>query len=247
MPDVLERGAIAFFYRPRVERHAPRSEDDVQRFLVVLAPEGRSVFRLVQVGRKHLPASGPRRERNWAFVAKVAADVADLELELRGFRYSTKTRGERDQPAARPAGEGRYAIVRHGEHAHLAYRLTLPAEPGPVQDELGIEARASYVVAVWNPEDRIPSPQAGLDEERTAFFPDELQARFRGRRFAPLEPGFLDREGAELVLVGARGDPEAELGLRLEPEGDEDREVIGALDLDPVEHPLRPLFSGEWA
>jgi hypothetical protein len=244
---VVERGDLFFFYRPRVERHAPRSEDDVQRFLAVLAPEGGDRFRLLTIGRKRLPlAWRTGRERNWGWVMKVVGAPEEIRLELAGYQYDTKTRGQRDQPAARPAGAGRYALARHGAHTHLAYALARPAEPGPVQRDLGIEASASLVVAVKNP--HWPTPpglDAGLSPEAEAFFPAPLQAAFRGRRWAAVEPGHLDREGAELVFVGSREPPAPELGIPLEAEEPDD--VLGLFGLDPARHPVAPLFRGDWA
>jgi hypothetical protein len=244
---VTERGDVFFFFRPRVERNAPRGEDDVQRFLVVLSPDGARRLRLLTVGRKRLPgAASTWRERSWGWVMRVAGSASELDDELRGYRYDTKTRGVRDQPPARPAGAGRYAIARHGAHSHLAYALARPEVPGPVQHDLGIESSASLVVAVKNPWwPTPPSANAGLAAEAEAFFPADLQAAFRGRKWAALDPRHLDREGAELVLVGTRAEPEAELGIRLEPEEPED--VLGRFGLDPARHPVAPLFSGEWA
>jgi hypothetical protein len=247
MAEVLERGSVYFFYRPRVNEHAPRSEDDVQRFHMVLSPEETPRFRLVRVGRKHMPDAGSHgRDRAWAYVERLAADAADVELELRGYQYTTKTRGERDQPSARPAGEGRYAIARHDDHTHLAYALLHPADPGPVQRDLGIRARASYIVVVRNPWWPSP-PGTGLSPEREAAYPDPMQERFRGRRFAALEPAFLDREGAELILIGAHEDPEGELGIALDPGDVAGDGLLETLGLDPVEHPVAPLFRGDWA
>jgi hypothetical protein len=242
--QVVERGDVFFFYRPRVEQHAPRGEDDVQRLLVVLAPDGRRVLRLVTIGRKHLPTvSAKRRERNWGFVMKVAGAPEDLELELRGHRYLTKTRGEREQPSARPAGEGRYAIARHGGHTHLAYALARPGEPGEVQRELGIEASASFVVAVKNPWWPTPArANAGLAPEAEAAYPDDVQAAFRGRRWAPLDPAHLDREGAEVVLVGTGEDPDEELGIELDP-AERSGDVFRRLGLDPERHPVAARHS----
>jgi hypothetical protein len=246
MSDVLERGSVYFFYRPRVEQHAPRGEDDVQRFLVVLAPEERRLLRLLQVGAKRLPyAAGRSRERNWAWVKRVVGAPEELEDELRGYRYTTRTRGERDQPAARPVGEGSYALVRHGDHTHLAYALSRPAAPGPVQQELGIRGTGSVIAVVLNPEERLGVERVGLDAEATAFYPREMQERFRGRRFGELEPAHLDREGAELVLIGTDEEPEAELGIRLAR--NEEPDVYRALGLERAAHPVKPLFTGEWA
>jgi len=52
---VLERGDVFFFYRPRVEREEADDLEDVQRFFLVLRPDGRQRFRELVVGRKRLP------------------------------------------------------------------------------------------------------------------------------------------------------------------------------------------------
>ena len=129
-------------------------------------------------------------------------------------------------------------------HTHLAYALVRPAEPGDVQRELGIRSAASYIVAVKNPEE--PSPgRAGLSVEQTAFYPRELQEKFRNRRWAEAEPAHLDREGAELLLVAADEDPERALGIRLEPGDEATPDVFRALGLDRRSHPVAPLLSGD--
>jgi len=185
--DVLERGAIAFLYRPRVETFVARELDDVQRFFVLLAPRGGRRVRRVRVGRKRLPDPG-RRERFWAYVDRVAASVAELVSDLGPDSYWTKTRGLRHQPGPRIAGEGAYALARHRDHVHLAYALVAPRH-GEVEDELRIAPRASYIVATF-----AESVEPGAGE----------------RRFVPLEPAHLDVPGAELVLIaaGAAVDPD---------------------------------------
>jgi hypothetical protein len=120
MSEVLERGLIYFLYRPRVDHEEVRGLDDVQRFHLVLRPRDRPVWRMLQVGRKRLPAVAPGHERFWAFIDKVARSPGELESELAGQTYQTKTRGQRVQPPARPAGEGCYLLVGHGAHTHLA-------------------------------------------------------------------------------------------------------------------------------
>lgn len=248
--DVLERGDLFFFYRPRVDVHVPRSLDDVARTYVVLRVRDGGTYRLLILGEKRLPATGPGGDRrSWAFVFRVARRPEDIEDELDPERYVTRTRGERVVPPARPAGEGVYAIVRHDRHTHLAHVLELPSEPGEVQDALNVGRQGSYVVAVRNPD--TPAPEGvGLDERRRASYPDELRARFRGRRFAPLDPpAFLDHEGAELVLVGASADVEAELGIRLDAERETEAtaELFTDLGLERSIHPVEPLFAGRWA
>ena len=65
--------------------------------------------------------------------------------------------------AARPVGEGKYAIVKHQNHAELAYILEMPKEPGEAQKELGIEKEASYIISVINPKKPAPT---GLSKRR---------------------------------------------------------------------------------
>jgi hypothetical protein len=245
---VIEQGNVYFLYRPKVDTGEAESVDYVQRLYMVLSPHGKARYRLIVLGRKRLPEIQGGGQRYWGFVDKVAKDPKALRTELEEQHYRTKTRGERSVPAARPAGEGVYALVRHGGHAHLAYALELPQRPGEVQEELNIEEEASYIVSVKNPEQ--PSPRgAGLGKAQKADFPKHLQERFAGRRFIdPDPPELLDHEGAEIVLIGARDDPREELGVELDPQ-DEDlasAEMFSDLRLRKSQHPVKPLVEGEW-
>jgi hypothetical protein len=247
MTEVLERGDVFWFYRPRVGVEEVRDLDDVQRFFFILAPDGTSRYRRLVVGRKRMP-DPESHEREWAFVAEVTDDPAELRDEIEPVRYETKTRGERVLSAARPAGEGRYALADHDGHTHLATALELPPTPGPVQRRLGITAEASYIVAVRNPDVEVPAG-AGLPRERRAEYPPELRERFRGRRFAPLNPpGFLDHAGAEIVLIGATTAAEPELGIELDAEEERlgQADVFAKLGLRPDDVPVEPLARGEW-
>jgi hypothetical protein len=51
----VERGDIFFLFRPRVDEEEPEGMADVQRFFIVLRPEGGKKLRLLLVGRKRLP------------------------------------------------------------------------------------------------------------------------------------------------------------------------------------------------
>jgi hypothetical protein len=248
MVDVLERGDIYFAYRPRVEQASARGLEDVQRFFMILSPYGRTRFRLIVIGRKRLPEVEDHREKTWGFVQQVSERAEDIEDELKAVTYDTKTRGERHLAPARPAGEGVYALVRHDDHTHLAYALELPQRPGAVQEELDIRPEASYIITVKNPEQ--PSPAGvGLDETEQADLPHSLERRFAGRRFGPIDPPeFLDQEGAELVLIGADEDVTSELGIQLNPQHEtaQTAEIFNSLHMSKREHPLRPLFTGQW-
>jgi hypothetical protein len=69
-------------------------------------------------------------------------------------------------------------------------------------------------------------------------------------RFIPVDPpDFLDHEGAEILLVGARQDVYKELGLQLNPEHETEAtaEVFNDLRMGKSLHPTTPLFKGKWA
>jgi hypothetical protein len=245
MSGELERGDIFFFYRPRVGLDEVSSSADVQRFFFVLEPEGTQRAREVIVGTKRLP-DPDQHERVWAFVARVFDHPEDLAADLRQRTYETRTRGERRQPAARPAGEGRYTLVDHDGHSHLAYVLELPRSVGEAQRVLRIGSEASYVIAVRNPD--APAPPGVGSPGRAPRLPDHLRNRFEGRRFVALDtPEWLDHEGVELVLIGAGHDPEQELGVHLDPQHEQlhDADLFRKLRIGSDELPVEPLRSGK--
>jgi hypothetical protein len=240
--ETLERGTIAFFYRPRVEEHEPRSVADLQRLYVLLAPRDRGKLRLIVIGRKVLPEPKARgHQRFWGFVEAVAAKPEAMADALKAQVYETKTRGTRHLPAARPAASGAYRLLRHGDHVHLAYALARPERPGEVQRALHLEHEASYILAVANPQ-RPPRP--GVPRSKDVHLPKRLLAKFRGRAFIDAEPDFLDHEGADLLWIAASEDVRRELGVDLDPEGQKD--VFEVLRLDGRDHPLLPLLEGRW-
>jgi hypothetical protein len=248
MSRILERGDLFFFYRPRVATDRVEGVGDVQRFFFVLEPDPAKLFRRLVLGKKRLPDPSEHK-RTWAFVADVAKRPEELREELEPKEYDTKTRGTRVQPEARPAGEARYAIVEHDGHTHVAYALELPRRRGAVQKVLGIEREASFIAAVRNPD--TPAPRGtGLPPRERAAFPKRLLKLFRGRRFVSLSPPeFLDYVGAEIVLIGAAGDAERELGIDF----DTRRERLEAADLVRdlrlrigEDVPAEPL-KGRWA
>jgi hypothetical protein len=247
MGEILEDGDIYFLYRPRVDDEEVESPDEVQRLLIVLHSWPGKRLRLLIAGRKRLPKMADHK-RSWWFVFKVASRPEELREALDRRTYQTRTRGERVQPPARPAGEGAYVIARHDDHTHLAYKLELPRELGQVQRELNIEPEASYVINVKNPE--VPSPP-GIGRPGTGRpdLPRDLLDRFDGRRFIPLDPpDFLNYPGIELVLIGAADDPGTELGLDLDAEVERAARstVFDDLRLRREDRPVEPLFAGEW-
>jgi hypothetical protein len=248
--EVLERGNVYFFYRPSARTGAPQSLVDVQRFHIVLSPEGRDLFRVLTVGKKRLPEPADDAEKFWGYVERVAEDPAVIEEELgpgREERGGSSGGGGIVRSPARPAGEGVYAVARHGNHTHLLYALELPEEPDEVQRELHIDKEGVFLLSIKNPAADSP-PGVGLEAEQKADFPPELQERFGSRRFLPaVPPEFLDYEGAELLLMGSAEDHELDIGLDPERETEETADIFKELKLAREGHPVEPLLAGKWA
>jgi hypothetical protein len=250
--EILEDGHIYFAYRPKVraadeeEEVAAEGLGDVQSFYIVLKPHG-GRFRLINIGRKRLP-DVEGHERNWGFVELIADSGMAIEEALRRETYDTKTRGKRVQPAARPAGEGVYALLREGSRMLLAWALELPKKPGPVQKAFKIAQEASLAISIANPEKRGGPRTAQLSEEQEADYPKKLQKEFRGRKFATEDPRLLDFEGAQIIFIGARTDPENAYHIDLQPEQESESsaDIFRQLRFAKSRHPAEPLLQGEW-
>lgn len=245
---ILETGSIYFFYRPKIGKEDVKSTSQVQRFHIVLSPQGKKEYRLLTVGKKELPEIG-KKEQYWGFVQKYGEKPEEVEDELDPGKYETKTRGERKIPAARPVGEGVYAIAIHeNDHTHLAYLLEFPKEEKEVQKAFNIKKQGSYIINVKNPNTSSP-PGVGLGADQKADFPENLQKKFENRRFYMINPPeFLNYQGAEIILIGAKEDIGKELGIKadLEKETNYEADIFKDLKLEKEQHPLEPLFKGKW-
>ena len=211
--EILEYGDIYFFYRPKVGSPNVKSIDDVRRFFMVTVPErtttkndnektNRQLYRLFVIGKKSLPeirtSEARSSERYWARVGGIFERSEDLTKELLSDEF-------RKGDAARPVGEGKYAIVSHQNHAELAYILELPKEPGEAQKELGIEKEASYIITVINPVKPVPEGYPSADQ--SPQYPDSIQQEFRDdENFIPLTRNLdlINYQNAQIILIGAR-------------------------------------------
>ncbi|MEX1136591.1 MAG: hypothetical protein WEB89_06795 [Balneolales bacterium] len=245
--ETLEKGNIYFFYRPKIDVGENISGvDDIQNFYFVLGPKAEKNARLMIIGKESLPGFS-KNEKSWGFV-KRSSTKKQISEELGSFSYETKTRGKRENPVARPCGEGVYQIVSHGDHTHLIYALELPEEPDKVQKALKIREEGNYIVSVKNPEKGQPA-NAGLSKDQKADFPKKLHGLFEDKRFVPVDPpDFLNYDHAEIMFIGIDKDVKKELGIELNPEKETENkaDIFKDLNIDKQEHPAGPLFEGEW-
>lgn len=240
--QVVEKGDIYFFIRPDVDKSEVKGLGDIQRFYMVLNPDEDSMFREIVIGQKKLPDI-QTNERLFGFVDHIYDSVDDLREELSGKEYGTKTRGEQQEMAALAVGEGRYAFAQHGDHSHIAYQIELPKKPKEIQKELNIESEGSYIMSVRNPK------MGDFMTDEKPDYPDEIIDEFGDQKFAKkIQPDMLDYEHAEFILIGAKEDPEKELGIKLDAEEESisQSSLVKELKLEEGKKRLKPIEEGEW-
>jgi hypothetical protein len=251
---VIEQGDIFFFYRPKVGTEEVKGIKDVQRFYMVASSEDNNRYRLFLVGQKQLPeiveGKSSSEEKNWALNILTTSNPDDIQKELMPAEYSTETRGRRRLAAAAPAGEGKYTIVKHGNHTELAYILELPEIPGPTQREFEIKKEASYIISVKNPDVKVPGFAAFSSEDKKPGYPKHLKEKFGDRRWINIEdPDLLNYENTQLLLIGARKkDIEKELGVDIDEEKETEKsaDLFEELKLRKEQVPLKPLLKGKF-
>lgn len=164
--NILEKGIIYFFFRPRVSVEEPESVEDIARSFIVLRPlpldatlakgpiGDEENCRLLVLPKKKLPVSS--HDRYTGFVEKAGVNVKTLRESFLGSEYETKTRGTQHVPTARPLAEGVYALTSTTRTSHLAYILTIPSKLGEIQTDFGLKDRGSFIVSTKNP--KFPGP-----------------------------------------------------------------------------------------
>lgn len=213
MPSsILEKGVIYFFIRPRVgmDQSETSGVQDVARSYIVLRPlpanakltdgpiDDLKNGRLLALPKKVLPRS--HQDKFMVFVEKAGASIEELKEEfLQGSTYETQTTGVRHSPPVTPVGEGVYAITTTGRESHLAYMLTIPAEMGSVQEEIGLFNKGSFVLSLKNPDQKGP---ANASLPQGPEFSKEIMDEFRGLRWMPAQPKHFDYANAQFLLIG---------------------------------------------
>jgi hypothetical protein len=278
--EVLEKGDIFFFYRPKTKIVDDSSDgdvksiDDIRRFFMVTATtttaanteneqqqqfdgtnsktpkeEESQRYRLFVIGKKSLPeirtSEARRSERYWAKVGGIFENPQELTSELLSDEF-------RKGDAARPVGEGKYAIVKHQDHAELAYVLEMPEEPGEAQRELGIEKEASYIVSIINP--KVPVPAGYPSSEELPNYPESILKEFgENENFVSLarDLRFINFQNAQMILVGAREgrdviQKEFGIDIREEKETVHSADMFSKLKIEKDKVPTKPLIEGKF-
>ncbi len=245
--EILEQGDIYFFYRPKNGAEEVKGIEDVRRFFMVTAPEQGSsqLYRLFVIGKKSLPevrkTEARASERYWARVGGIFKDATEFTKELLSDEF-------RKGDAARPVGEGKYAIIKHQNHTELAYVLEMPNEPGEAQQELGIEKEASYVISVINP--KIPKSSNLPTTEEPPQYPQEVLNEFNeNENFVSLskDTKFIDYQNAQIILIGAREGKDvvkSEVGIEIKEE-QSSADIFNKLKLRREQVPIKPLTEGK--
>ena len=251
--EMLEQGDIFFFYRPKVRSEQVRGIEDIRRFFMVLAPDEEQelgkIYRLFVIGKKSLPeireSEARSSERYWARVGGIFEDPKELANELQSDEF-------RKGDAARPVGEGKYAIIKHRDHAELAYILELPKEPGEAQKELGIEKEASYIITVINPNK--PAPKGYPSAEESPTYPDSVLKEFSANEdFIPLSKNLklIDYQNAQIILIGSREGRDViknEMAIEIEEnenQQEQTAEIFTKLKIQRDKVPTKPLIEGK--
>lgn len=189
--EILEQGAVSFLAVTRRDAPDASGAGDLDRFFVVLAPEGRRLLRRLAVRRRRLP-DARRRQRFLARVDRIAVVPARLTEDVRAAQAD----GRGTPP--RVLAVGRYALARHADHVHLAYALARACARGPLAAALGISPGASWVLLVFLRS--LPPPRRPPRADR-------------GTPLVPATPEALDVIGAEVALVAGGRPDDGRLGI----------------------------------
>ena len=269
----LEQGDIFFFYRPKVSSQEIKSIEDVRRFYMVLCPEDdqkiidntnndtntkeKKIYRLFIIGKKSLPeirkTEARSSERFWAQVGGIFYDSKKLGEDLTAEEF-------RKGDAARPVGEGKYAIIEHQNHTELAFILEMPQEIGEAQKELGIQKEATYIITVINPNKPVQEGYSTAQAERPKY-PEDIEKYLNNiqDKFISLSQNLnlINYQNAQVVLIGAREGKDIikqEIGLDIETEdegGDKENisssaDIFTKLKIKKEQVPIKPLIEGKF-
>ncbi|KAJ5885261.1 hypothetical protein N7495_009771 [Penicillium taxi] len=198
----IEKGIISFFLRPRIDIEDPHSLSDIANSFFVLRPipldaeldmypaNKSTRCRLVRLPNKRFPTSPTETEL--AVVDFIGETMEDLQEKELAYNIShTATLGERSTKEATSYAEGVYTITSTKGKSYLAYKLTILAELGEIQESFGLSKIGSWIVESKNPQILDMHPALPLQ-------------KFGGIQWAPLQPEFIDYFNAQVRMTGQK-------------------------------------------
>jgi hypothetical protein len=197
---IIEQGNIYFACRSFASEKNLTSSFDIHSFYMVLNPLDMQKHRILQVCSKKLP-SHKNSAHSFAYVTSITRSPKELREFLNEHNKEHET--NRKETTVTSAGAGVYYILKHYDHTHLAYNLSLPGRLGSLHKRLQIEMEGNLMIGVKNPKLKLPKG-ARLRSEKKASYPQSLQKNFRDKKF--LSSGiteYLNHEGAEIMMTSS--------------------------------------------
>ncbi|KAJ6157785.1 hypothetical protein N7470_005377 [Penicillium chermesinum] len=201
--NILEKGIIYFFFRPRVNVEDPHSMDEVARSFAVLRPtplgaeldKGQGPLdkdakcRVIMLPKKKFPTS--HTERDMAFVEKAGQSMKDLQENfIASTTYQTKTKGSVQRKRLNP-----WQLDSSVEEPQSSQVLQLD-NCRRIQNTLNRK-----------------SPLCTLPDEPELNTDTRVKEKFGDLRWVPLEPEFINYPNAQILLIGEAQDSLGKAGV----------------------------------
>jgi len=217
--QVLERGSLLFLYRPKASVAHAHGAADIEQLYFMLMPDDREDHksRVYLLSQTSLPASS----EDGPILATAVEVDSDPRVALDNLEEETaKAPGRAARPWAPIAGEGRYAIFKHVSSTYLAYGLDRPEQPGEVQQALHLAKQGNLLISV-----KPPAAPSQPGQATQPLYPSRLKSLLQAYGEVPVEPSdFMDYQGTQVVLKAANSAVKHQWGLRLEQDGQNQRE-----------------------
>jgi hypothetical protein len=243
MLELLETGHLYCYYRRKLEEDYPLGAADMQRFMMVLNPLDRRMYRVAVLGVKRVEPVSQAWRLICGFINKVAATLDQVESEINARTFASKSRHERHFKMPHLLAEGVYSLMRHEDHTHFAYSLEILPHDAEIAQEFSVVPEACYHLKINNPTK--PSPVGmGLYNELKAEYPPRLQRLFTNSRYLPADrTEFLDYDGTGVLLVDPRADTaDSTDGAGFENELAAIEEITEHVRILGAQIPREPLF-----
>jgi hypothetical protein len=244
--QILEKGDIYFFVRPKEGVWEVGGLEEIDHFYLVLKPQDQEIYRLLISWQKSLPRKGGEAVEVFTEMVTRNAEEIKRHLESKILELQQERRVVTVEEA-RPVGEGRYGLIRKKEETWLIYLLELPKRVESVQRDFNLFSQGAFRLRVKNPGSL---SEGFLEIKDKPPLPGYLASKFDRQDFiSPDNPDFFNYPNVTFVLKTTPKKLESE-GLERELDREEENlnsaEVFNDLKIDRADYPIKPLIKGEW-